>query len=746
MVVYITTAFLSGYFLLQSRLFNRQELQTINLRFESRPWLQWDQESLRRLNPSKLWDYHESHEIPKKWTNWDYTLSYLLENNHPQPKLKVIVFNHLLEDEPPQEAINSFPWMKPLLSHPLPRATLAEIINYLAKGGAKAIILDNDFPQFTPDDSKLAQAIHDAASGKTAGYPVPVYMARTVNRRSSGSVLQLEVPSSPTGVLEALQKLEPDQDVESKYTGITGVLPDEDQVVRQLALNLPSLTGKEHQSLVLKAAQYISAEKDIKAPDIIDINFSGPPNSELYPVRPLSYLLDPSRREAMLHPHKDSSDVTLKGALVIIGDGVIDVFNTPFTNLGLNQMSGSEVLANAVDTVLKRNWLTRIEDQEAILFMFFVSVISGLFWIIWKLLTKNYFQEASNSVSASLMRLFLDMSFLGLMLICNYLVACFLLYKAKIIIPLFVPSLSILLGSLALILWEREKEREEVFRVKLQSAQDKLELAEAKYVSDLKRQEAEAQAREVLQDRKRRHEFVRRINHDLNAPVSVLNWTLAEMQDDENMPQDTQNKVDRLVKTSDKLGDLIDQLVRSYDFDKPLEGEQNEGLTACDLSKIIEESVYMQRPLADMSESSIAIKGQEDSLWIKGKELEIGRIIDNIIRNAIKHNPHGTKVTVSAKSNGSFHYVTIEDNGRGIPPEHLEHIFEAGYRAQPNLSEGSGLGLDIVKNLIDKYQGEVDVKSAVGKGTTFTLKFPICTNQEAASILGSIKTTKLEQE
>ncbi|MBI4533733.1 MAG: CHASE2 domain-containing protein, partial [Candidatus Melainabacteria bacterium] len=634
-----------GIVLELSHVLRRQELQTINKRFEARPWLNWSSEGLKRLNLPLLWQYHQAHEIPCKWWAWDYTLSWLLEHNHLPIKHKVVIFNHLLEDEPPSEAIEHHPWMKPLLAHPLPRQTLAEIIEFLASSGARLIILDNDFPQYTQDDYVLAKAIHLSTSGGF-GSRVPVLMARTVNRRSSGTVLQLEVPTTPSGIVAELGKLEPNTDIIAKYTGITGIMPDEDQVVRRLALKLPGLTGVDHESIVVNALRKLHEPIAANTPDVLDIDFVAPPNSELYPVRPLSYLLDPKHKQQLAHPATNSQDVTLSGAIVVLGDSVIDVFSTPFTNEGLNQMSGSEILVQALETLSRGHWPQRLDGKQAILYLLLCSLAAGFIWTSWKVVQQVTMSSFRDIGLTRLLRSLSDLWCFILILCGAYLVACMLFAWKGLIVPVFVPALSLGLGTIGSLLWEREQEREETFKVKLQAAQDKLVLAHERYEADLKRQEAEAKAREVLLDRQRRHEFVRRINHDLNAPVSVLNWTLAELQGQDVDQQESKDKIGRLVKTSDKLCELIDQLVQSYDYETTTETRQIE---TTNMSKVIEDSLDLQRPLAEMHTSSLTWSLPPATLWVHGNALELSRIIDNIVRNAIKHNPGGTKVIVEVK-------------------------------------------------------------------------------------------------
>lgn len=627
---------------------------------------------------------------------------------------KIILFNHLLEDEPPLEAVEHYPWMKPLLQYPISRATIANVVEFLGKSGAKLIVLDNDFPQFTPDDKKLALAIHKCK--------IPVFMVQTSSRRSSGNVLQIDVPSIPSGVLLELAKLEPNVDVLAKYTGITDIFPDEDQVIRRLAVRLPKQTAGYHESIVLKALRSLPEKIPDNVPDTLDIDFASPPNSELYPVRPQSYLLDPERRKQMEKPGANYHDVTLKDAIVFLGDSVTDVYSTPFTNAGLDEMSGAEILVHSLETISRHSWFKRLEGIDAIAYMLAVSFGGALVWIGWKSLQKISDKSFKNIALSRTTRLLADLLFILFIVALAYLFACLIFVYMHIIVPVFIPTISIGFGAVGALMWEREREREEAFHERVKATEDKLELAKQRYDADLKRQEAEAQSREVLMDRQRRKEFVRRINHDLNAPVSVLNWTLSELQEDGIDAKAGPEKIARLVKNSDKLCELIDQLVQSYDYEAPL--ESNDTQTICNLGDTVSDTLDLQTPLANLQGSKLEWTVSPDALFVKANKLELTRVIDNIVRNALKHNPPGTRVNVQLDSHSGKHYVIVADNGNGIDKEHLSHIFEAGYRVNPEKKDGQGLGLDIVKTLIEKIGGTISVESTVGRGTAFTITMP----------------------
>ncbi len=720
--IYVAVALVVGVALETSPMFERQELQTINLRFEVRQWLVWSKKSLERLNLPLLWQYHEAHEIPKQWWAWDYTLSWLVEYNHPPVMHKVVIFNHSTEDEPPRQAINQYPWMKPLLDFPLKRKTVADMVEVLARAGARLIILDNEYPQYTDDDHRLAEVIHNCDIGKY-GRPVRVLMVSSVNTSSSRDLLKIKVPSYPRGVLEELQTMEPGQDVVSKYTGMACIEPDADQVVRRIELARPGVTEGIHESIVVKALENIGEKVATDVPNNMYIDFASPPNSELYPVRPHNYLLDPDMRRALLHPDK-LSDLDLRGAIVFIGDGVFDVHSTPFTNQYTNQRSGTEILAHAMDTISRCSWPYRLDGVDSMLYTVIATMIGGMIWFAWKGSQTPVAPGPPGSADAKRFKYLLsDMLVFISLLGGTWVVACVVFSEGGLIVPVFAPSIAIGLGTLAAILWEREKEREEHVESRLSAASEMLGLTQDKYESELKRQEAEAQTREAIMDKRRRHEFVRRINHDLNAPVSNLNWTIAELQLIELDNPQVREKVARLVKSSDRLCELIDQLVQSYDYESIISSDEN--LTVCDLGAIVHDSVDVLITLAEKHDATIACNIPDHSLWVMANQLQLTRVVDNLIRNAVKHNPPGTRVSVAVETQSPCHVLIITDNGKGIAAQHLDNIFEAGFRVEPETTSGQGLGLDIAKTLMEQMGGEICVESELGLGTSFILTFPV---------------------
>lgn len=733
-LIYLVVALVTGAALEFSCVLNRADLQTINRMFEARRWLLWTPESRNRLNPEALYQYHEKHEIPRRWNAWDYTLSWMIEPNHIPVQHKWIIFNHLLEDEPPIEALQDHPWMRPLMQYPTPRGTLAEIVEFLARSGVKLIILDNDFPQYTKEDKLLAEAVHKCNSG-AFGRKVPVFLVSTVNHRSFANVLQLDLPSAPVGIFRELQSLEANVDVAERYSGSTGMLLDEDQVVRRAATRLLGPDSKMRESLIIKAARALGETIPEDLPSEMDIDFAGPPNSELYPVRPMSYLLDPEQKERLLNRPKDSNDVTLKDAVVVLGDGVTDLHSTPYTNLGVNLMSGPEILAQALDTVTRRSWFYRIQQPFGIVYLALSAAIGGALLCLWKRIHSPFSQRSTSRA------LGVWLNFVGCFFIVAFsvLISCLVFAYARIIVPVMVPAIALTFAALGTALWERESERCNALKQELEHAKESLLMEKEKHEAELRLQAAEAKAQEALQDEHRRKEFVRRINHDLKGPVTVMSWTLSQLKNGGLRAEVVSEKILRMAKTCDRLVDLLHELARSYEHAaKGIKAD----VAPFQLNKVLNDCLNLAKPQAEMKGSSIDLTVPEEKLWVTATELKLARVIDNLVRNAILHNPPGTRIHLEARSRAHVHQIHISDNGVGMTQEHLNNLFDPVYAAQHHSEGGEGLGLAIAKSFIESMGGTLSATSEKGIGTSFTLSLP-STNLAAGGDLKEISKEPL---
>ena len=106
----------------------------------------------------------------------------------------------------------------------------------------------------------------------------------------------------------------------------------------------------------------------------------------------------------------------------------------------------------------------------------------------------------------------------------------------------------------------------------------------------------------------------------------------------------------------------------------------------------------------------------------------IRQVVDNLLDNAVKYSENGTAVVVRVRRSGGELIISVSDEGRGIPAEEIEHIFDRMYRLEERLSEnpsGLGLGLSLCKAIVETHRGRIWAESKVGKGSTFHFALPL---------------------
>ena len=116
------------------------------------------------------------------------------------------------------------------------------------------------------------------------------------------------------------------------------------------------------------------------------------------------------------------------------------------------------------------------------------------------------------------------------------------------------------------------------------------------------------------------------------------------------------------------------------------------------------------------------IKSECGDISVKCDKKWICEALSNIVKNSIEHTPRGGRVTLASDENRLYTKITISDTGKGISEKDLPHIFERFYKSANSEGSGIGIGLSLSKSIIEKHNGSIDVKSDVGRGTTFTIK------------------------
>ena len=216
-------------------------------------------------------------------------------------------------------------------------------------------------------------------------------------------------------------------------------------------------------------------------------------------------------------------------------------------------------------------------------------------------------------------------------------------------------------------------------------------------------------------------EAIGEMSHELRRPITNIK-TLTEslLLGAKNEPEIAQKFLEQINAEADRLGRLVNQLLN---ISKIRSGRLSQEKKKINLKTKADEAIKLLQSIADKNKTQL-INEVEEGYQILADPEQIDHVIQNLIENAIRYSPENSKVSVrTGPAPGSFEIV---DTGIGIKESDIPKIFERFYRVDRTRVKGSsGLGLSIVKNVVDIHSGKIEVKSKPGSGSSFIIYLPI---------------------
>jgi signal transduction histidine kinase len=221
-----------------------------------------------------------------------------------------------------------------------------------------------------------------------------------------------------------------------------------------------------------------------------------------------------------------------------------------------------------------------------------------------------------------------------------------------------------------------------------------------------------------------RKELISNISHDLRTPIASIQGyaeTLILKKEDIE-PKEREKYLAIIYKNCESLQDLVTNL---FELSKLQSNQVTLNREPFSIGELVHDVANKYRILSQKKGVSINTILSKDIPVVEADVLLIDRVLQNLIDNAIRFCKEGDTINIELKSaqTGDVN-ITISDTGAGIPQDHLPHIFERYFRKDER-GGSSGLGLAIVKRIIDLHESSIDVKSVVGKGTSFQFALPV---------------------
>ena len=245
---------------------------------------------------------------------------------------------------------------------------------------------------------------------------------------------------------------------------------------------------------------------------------------------------------------------------------------------------------------------------------------------------------------------------------------------------------------------------------------EKLESAVEEWSSQQRKLIQELESREEF-----RREYIGNVSHELKTPIFNIQGYILTLLDG---AKDDPKIATKFLKRAAKSVDRMTSLVKDMDVLSKVEtGMYDIRLEPTRLHLLIEDTLLGVESFAQKYDAKIEVKYTcEKSQVVLCDTAKMEQVLDNLIVNAIKYSDDNKKVKIKVEELESKVQISIQDNGFGIPEKDLGRIFERFYRVDKARSRdagGSGLGLSIVKHIIDKHNQTIAVTSKEGKGTTF---------------------------
>lgn len=219
-----------------------------------------------------------------------------------------------------------------------------------------------------------------------------------------------------------------------------------------------------------------------------------------------------------------------------------------------------------------------------------------------------------------------------------------------------------------------------------------------------------------------RRDFVANASHELRTPLTVIAGFLENLADAPATPQAHRRPVDLMQRQTERMRSIIEDLLT---------------LSRLEMDERIEEQAPVDVPeeLGPVLHEAQVLSGNrhnfeteiDEDLLLLGNQIELRSVFSNLVHNAVRHTPDGSTIRIGWELNRGLPEFWVEDDGDGIPIEHLPRLTERFYRvdrARSRASGGTGLGLAIVKHVLNRHDASLRIRSEVGLGSRFTCQFP----------------------
>ncbi|MGH8241979.1 MAG: response regulator [Steroidobacteraceae bacterium] len=315
-------------------------------------------------------------------------------------------------------------------------------------------------------------------------------------------------------------------------------------------------------------------------------------------------------------------------------------------------------------------------------------------------------------------------------------------YRLGAVDYVYVPVVPEILRSKVSVLVELRRQRIELKRLnaslsranaELDAANRELQREKARELAELNRSLAEAN-RELIEANRRKDDFLAILAHELRNPLAPIRAAIAILQrqgSDDPLLKKMRQTIDRQVQHMTRL---IDDLL---DVSRVTQGKINLKLEPVDIGAIVRQAVETHMPEIGARGHRLAVSAPDGPLGVNGDPVRLTQMIGNLVGNAAKFTPEGGRIEVEVSAADELATIVVRDSGIGIAEEYLSHVFEMFGQVRnprPHRHDGLGIGLALVKRIVEMHQGQVEARSkGENLGSEFIVRLPLLQRAAAAA-------------
>lgn len=218
-------------------------------------------------------------------------------------------------------------------------------------------------------------------------------------------------------------------------------------------------------------------------------------------------------------------------------------------------------------------------------------------------------------------------------------------------------------------------------------------------------------------------DLIAELVHELRTPMASLS-TAVQILLRPDISEQQHTKLAEIIR--DEISRLSDLTTSFLDIARLESGRMQFHFMNVNIKGLLEYCIEVMQSRASEKNISISFEIPDDSIQIHADRDKIIQVMLNLLSNAIKYHHKGGKIVINANEDPKNVVISVADNGSGIPPESLPHLFNKFYRVPgvDKMTPGTGLGLSICKRIIESHEGTIEVQSTRGRGSIFTIRLP----------------------